>query len=30
MTVRHLEETTRSSAKMLGGAGHHKHRTLSF
>jgi len=26
----HLEETTRSSAKMLGGAGHHKHRALSF
>jgi len=29
-TVWHLEETTRSSAKMLGGAGHHEHRVLSF
>jgi len=25
-----LEETTRSSAKILGGAGHHEHRALSF
>jgi len=25
-----LEETTRSSAKMLAGAGHHEHRALSF
>jgi len=24
-TVWHLEETTRSSVKMLGGAGHHEH-----
>jgi len=29
-TVWHLEETTRSSAKMPGGAGHHEHRALSF
>jgi len=29
-TVWHLEETTRSSAKMLGGAGHHEQRALSF
>jgi len=29
-TVWHLEETTRSFAKMLGGAGHHEHRALSF
>jgi len=29
-TVWHLEETTRSSAKMMGGAGHHEHRALSF
>jgi len=29
-TVWYLEETTRSSAKMLGGAGHHEHRTFSF
>jgi len=28
--VWHLEETTRSSAKMLGGAGYHKHRVLSI
>jgi len=28
--VWHLEETTRASAKMLGGAGHHEHRALSF
>jgi len=26
----HLEETTRSSANMLGGAGHHEHAALSF
>jgi len=29
-TVWHLEETIRSSAKMLGGAGCHEHRALSF
>jgi len=29
-TVWHLKETTRSSAKTLGGAGHHEHKTLSF
>jgi len=29
-TVWYLEETTRSSAKMLGGAGDHEHRALSF
>jgi len=29
-TVWHLEKTTRSSAIMLGGAGHHEHRALSF
>jgi len=28
--VWHLKETTRSSAKMLGGAGHHEDRALSF
>jgi len=27
-TIWHLEETTRSSAKILGGAGHHEHRAL--
>jgi len=26
----YLEKTTRSSAKMLGGAGHHEHKALSF
>jgi len=29
-TIWHLEEATRSSAKMLGGAGHHEHRALNF
>jgi len=29
-TVWHLEETNRLSAKMLVGAGHHEHRSLSF
>jgi len=29
-TVWHLEETTRSSEKTLGGVGHHEHRALPF
>jgi len=29
-TVWHLQKTVRSSAKMLGGAGHHEYRARSF